>query len=69
MLTDPGDDSAFLCIINTPEREIGPATLQKLGEWAASRNKGLFTANSDMGSNWTLTGHGYESFTCFIRWL
>ncbi|SQC17353.1 ATP-dependent DNA helicase Rep [Klebsiella pneumoniae] len=34
MLTNPDDDSAFLRIVNTPKREIGPATLQKLGEWA-----------------------------------
>ena len=33
---------------NTPKREIGPATLQKLGEWAMTRNKSLFTASFDM---------------------
>lgn len=31
VLTNPEDDSAFLRIVNTPRREIGPATLQKLG--------------------------------------
>lgn len=31
VLSNPDDDSAFLRIVNTPKREIGPATLQKLG--------------------------------------
>ncbi len=30
VLTNPDDDSAFLRIVNTPKREIGPATLKKL---------------------------------------
>ncbi len=69
MLTNPDDDSAFLRIVNTPKREIGPATLQKLGEWAMGRNKGLFTASFDMGLSQTLTGRGYESLTRFTHWL
>ncbi|MFR6577855.1 MAG: 3'-5' exonuclease [Klebsiella pneumoniae] len=60
VLTNPDDDSAFLRIVNTPKREIGPATLQKLGEWAMGRNKGLFTASFDMGLSQTLTGRGYD---------
>lgn len=69
VLTNPDDDSAFLRIVNTPKREIGPATLQKLGEWAMGRNKGLFTASFDMGLSQTLTGRGYESLTRFTHWL
>ncbi|STE89715.1 ATP-dependent DNA helicase [Escherichia coli] len=42
VLTNPDDDSAFLRIVNTPKREIGPATLKKLGEWAMTRNKSMF---------------------------
>ncbi|WP_254891421.1 3'-5' exonuclease, partial [Cronobacter sakazakii] len=69
VLTNPDDDSAFLRIVNTPKREIGPATLQKLGEWANQRNKSLFTASFDMGLAQTLTGRGYESLTRFTSWL
>ena len=54
---------------NTPKREIGPATLQKLGEWAMTRNKSLFTASFDMGLSQTLTGRGYDSLTRFTHWL
>lgn len=53
VLTNPDDDSAFLRIVNTPKREIGSATLQKLGEWAMTRNKSLFTASFDMGLSQT----------------
>ena len=69
MLSNPDDDSAFLRIVNTPKREIGPATLQKLGEWAMTRNKSLFTASFDMGLSQTLSGRGYESLTRFTQWL
>ncbi len=69
VLTNPDDDSAFLRIVNTPKREIGPATLQKLGEWAMTRNKSLFTASFDMGLSQTLTGRGYDSLTRFTHWL
>lgn len=67
--TNQDDDSAFLRVVNTPKREIGPATLQKLGEWATTRNKSLFAASFDMGLTQTLTGRGYESLTRFTHWL
>ncbi|VDY66326.1 ATP-dependent DNA helicase rep [Shimwellia blattae] len=69
VLTNPDDDSAFLRIVNTPRREIGPATLQKLGEWALQRNKSMFTASFDLGLSQTLTGRGYEALTRFTHWL
>ncbi|WP_414147893.1 DNA helicase Rep [Erwinia sp. BNK-24-b] len=69
VLTNPNDDSAFMRIVNTPKREIGPATLQKLGEWAMQRNKSLFTASFDMGLGQTLTGRGLESLQRFTFWL
>jgi len=69
VLTNPDDDSAFLRIVNTPRREIGPATLQKLGEWATSRNKSLFAASFDMGLRQTLSGRGLESLAHFTQWM
>lgn len=69
ILTNPNDDSAFMRIVNTPKREIGPATLQKLGEWAMQRNKSLFTASFDMGLGQTLSGRGLESLQRFTFWL
>jgi len=69
VLTNPEDDSAFLRIVNTPKREIGPATLQKLGEWANQRNKSLFHASFDLGLSQHLTGRGLESLQRFTHWL
>ncbi|NDJ55470.1 DNA helicase Rep [Enterobacteriaceae bacterium 4M9] len=69
VLTNPDDDSAFMRIVNTPRREIGPATLQKLGEWATQRNKGMFSASFDMGLGQTLTGRGLEALQRFTAWL
>ncbi|MCU1790922.1 ATP-dependent DNA helicase Rep [Pectobacterium polaris] len=69
VLTNPEDDSAFLRIVNTPKREIGPATMKKLGEWAGQRNKGLFSASFDLGLSQSLTGRGLESLQRFTQWL
>ncbi|NJC99807.1 DNA helicase Rep [Candidatus Erwinia dacicola] len=69
VLTNADDDSAFTRIVNTPRREIGSATLQKLGEWAIQRNKSLFSASFDMGLGQTLTGRGLESLQRFTHWL
>ncbi|KEY60454.1 DNA helicase Rep [Serratia sp. DD3] len=69
VLTNPDDDSAFLRIVNTPKREIGPATLQKLGEWANQRNKSLFNASFDLGLGQHLTGRGLESLQRFTHWM
>ncbi len=69
VLTNPDDDSAFLRVVNTPRREIGPATLQKLGEWAVTRQKSLFSASFDVGLGQTLTGRGLESLQQFTGWM
>ncbi|WP_440867481.1 DNA helicase Rep [Symbiopectobacterium purcellii] len=69
VLTNADDDSAFLRIVNTPKREIGPATLQKLGEWANVRNKSLFTASFDLGLEAHLSGRGLSSLQRFTHWM
>ncbi|WP_413736638.1 DNA helicase Rep [Sodalis sp. RH21] len=69
VLTNQDDDSAFLRVVNTPRREIGSATLQKLGEWATARNKGLFAASFDLGLSQTLNGRGLESLQRFTYWM
>ncbi|MGA7440277.1 MAG: UvrD-helicase domain-containing protein [Luteibacter sp.] len=44
LLTNPTDDAAFLRIVNTPKREIGSTSLEKLGEMAQTRNASLLDA-------------------------
>lgn len=69
VLTNPEDDSAFLRIVNTPRRGIGPATIQKLGEWANTRDKSLYQASFDLGLGQTLSGQGLAVLTNFTGWL
>lgn len=49
LMVNPKDDAAFLRCVNTPKREIGPQTLEKLGEYAKSRELPLFYACQEMG--------------------
>jgi ATP-dependent DNA helicase Rep len=49
LLVNPNDDAAFLRIINTPRREIGPNTLEKLCSYAGDRRISLFSACSELG--------------------
>ncbi|WP_317706728.1 UvrD-helicase domain-containing protein [Methylomarinovum caldicuralii] len=49
LLVNPDDDIAFLRVANTPKREIGPATLEKLGSYAQKRHVSLFAACYEMG--------------------
>lgn len=69
VLTNPNDDSAFLRIVNTPKREIGPVTLQKLGKWANQRNKSLFYASFDLGLRQHLSNRGLELLQRFTYWI
>ncbi|GEM75921.1 DNA helicase Rep [Vibrio sagamiensis] len=69
VLVNPDDDNAFLRIVNTPRREIGPVTLEKLGSYANMRGKSLFAASFEMGLEQHLSGRGLESLRRFTQWL
>lgn len=47
LVINPDDDSAFLRIINTPKRSIGPVTLEKLGLFAQEHRFSLLMAAGD----------------------
>lgn len=69
LLTNPDDDNAFIRIINTPKREIGPATIQKLGEWASQRGVSLFRGSQDIGLMQILSPKRAETLNTFIQWF
>ncbi|WP_058120456.1 DNA helicase Rep [Photobacterium kishitanii] len=69
VLTNPDDDNAFLRIVNTPRREIGPVTLEKLGTYANMRGKSLFAASFEMGLEQHISGRGLESLQRFTHWI
>ncbi len=69
VLVNPDDDNAFLRIVNTPRREIGPVTLEKLGNYANMRGKSLFEASFELGLEQHLTGRGLEHLRKFVQWV
>lgn len=69
MLVNPDDDNAFLRIVNTPKREIGPVTLEKLGSYANMRGKSLYEASFELGLEHHLSGRGLENLRRFTQWL
>ncbi|HHF2972556.1 TPA: DNA helicase Rep [Vibrio diabolicus] len=69
VLVNPDDDNAFLRIVNTPRREIGPVTLEKLGSYANMRGKSLFESSFEIGLEQHLTGRGLENLRRFTQWL
>jgi ATP-dependent DNA helicase Rep len=69
MLVNPDDENAFLRIVNTPKREIGPVTLEKLGSYANMRGKSLFAASFELGLEHHLSGRGLDNLRQFSQWL
>jgi len=69
LVTNPDDDAAFLRVINTPRREIGPTTLEKLGGYAMNRGISLFTACFELGLAQHLPERAVERLRGFAEWL
>ena len=69
LLVNPSDDNAFLRIVNLPRREIGPATLEKVGNLATERGVSLFEASSYKELEETVTGRSLKSLQDFERWM
>lgn len=69
LLSNPDDDAAFLRVVNTPRREIGPATLEKLAQCAQTRGESLFAAalSSDIAA--TLNARQLTPLRRFADWL
>lgn len=69
LLANPDDDAAFLRIINTPRRNIGPATLERLGAYAAERQVSMLGACSELGLQEKLSERASNSLQKFSDWL
>jgi len=69
VLINPDDDNAFLRIINTPRREIGPGTLQKLGTYASERQVSMFAACDEMGLEQILPPQAVDRLRRFCNWM
>jgi len=69
LFVNPDDDAAFLRIINTPRREIGPTSLEKLGAYANERHISLFAACNELGLMQKLSGKALERLQKFTGWV
>jgi ATP-dependent DNA helicase Rep len=69
LLVNSDDDAAFLRVINTPRREIGAATVEKLGEYAGERGVSLFTASMELGLRERLSTQACDRLEEFAKWI
>ena len=69
LLVNPDDDNAFLRIINTPRRQIGASTLEKLGEYANKRHISMHDAIDELGLKERLPAQSLERLQRFKQWL
>jgi len=69
LLANPDNDSAFLRVVNTPRREIGAATLEKLSAYALGRSLSLFAASFELGLAQHLSDRQLAALKRFCVWL
>jgi len=69
LFVNQNDDAAFLRIINTPKREIGPTTLEKLGAYANERHVSLFAASTELGLAQKLSEKSVQRLQKFSDWV
>ncbi|WP_462170339.1 DNA helicase Rep [Pseudoalteromonas xiamenensis] len=69
ILVNQDDDNAFIRIVNTPKRDIGPVTLEKLGTLANEKHISLFEACFDQELAGRLNGRGMNALMGFARWV
>ncbi|MEL0586934.1 MAG: DNA helicase Rep [Candidatus Thiodiazotropha sp. (ex. Lucinoma kazani)] len=69
LLANPDDDSAFLRIVNTPRREIGPTTLEKLSGYAQQREIALLPACHEVGLQAVLNSRAYDRLQRFSQFI
>lgn len=67
LLANPDDDSAFLRIVNTPRREIGPTTLEKLGAYCGQREVSMLQASDETGLKSCLTPRAFAQLQSFSK--
>ena len=68
LFVNQDDDAAYLRIINTPRREIGPTTLEKLGSYANERHISLFAASTELGLTQKLSEKSIHRLRKFHDW-
>jgi ATP-dependent DNA helicase Rep len=65
---NPDDNNAFLRVANTPRREIGTNTLEKLGGYATQRGLSLLDASFELGLTQHLNDRQISALQRFTHW-
>ena len=69
LLVNPDDDRAFLRVVNTPRREIGATTLEKLATFASQRQLGLLAACFESDLETELSKRAASRLLPFAEWI
>ncbi len=69
LMTNPTDDAAFLRVVNTPKREIGAATLEKLAGYCAERQIPLLQGCTEMGLAAVMDTRHRDKLHMFADWI
>jgi ATP-dependent DNA helicase Rep len=69
LLANEDDDRAFLRVVNTPRRELGSATLEKLAAFAAANSLGLLAACFEEDLAGALNKRALARLREFAEWV
>ena len=69
LLANPRDDGAFLRVVNTPRREIGHGTIEKIATFAAKHHLPLLAAASRNDLALELPTRAAKAVGGFARWI
>ncbi|MGB4246179.1 MAG: DNA helicase Rep [Pseudohongiellaceae bacterium] len=69
LIVNPDDDNAFLRVINTPRRKIGPSILEGLANYATERQISLLRASTEIGLGQFLPANKLERLVKFSEWI
>jgi ATP-dependent DNA helicase Rep len=69
LLINPDDDNAFLRVINTPRRKIGPSILEGLATYSTERGVSLLAACDEIGLEQSLGEPQVDKLRRFSHWI
>ncbi len=69
VLANPRDDQAFLRVVNTPRRELGAATMQKVATFAAEAGRTLYDAARSHAIASKLAPRAASAMQRYVDWL
>nr|WP_306671183.1 DNA helicase Rep [Endozoicomonas sp. SESOKO1] len=69
LLINQDDDNAFLRVVNTPKREIGPSTLEKLGNYANKHHISMYKACEEAALAEGLAPQYVDRLRRFTGWM